>query len=198
MYQLWAGREANHLQPARFRVSGVPSHLDDAGGAGAIQAQVSEMAGVTNRGKLRLLEMVFRQEFDGGALPTNFYVALVTDAVAPTPDINTFSELTEIAAGNGYTTGGYSLTPGAVDFDVLTEDDAEDRGYIQVKDVVWLAVGGGMPSAGDGARYAVLLDDAGVVADREVLGYWDLDSSLAVSEGQVLTLADLELRLNES
>ncbi len=156
------------------------------------------MAGVTNRGKMRLLEMVFRQAFDGGALPTNFYVALVTDAVAPTADTDTFGELAEITAGNGYTSGGYSLTPGAVDFDVLTEDDINDQGYIQVKDVMWAAAGGGIPAAGDGARYAVLTDDAGVVANREVLSYWDLVSALSVGDGQTLTLADLELRLDES
>ena len=61
---------------------------------------------LTNRGKYNFLAWLFR----GVTPPTNFYVALVTSATAPTADTNTFSELTEIAAGNGYTTGGYSLT----------------------------------------------------------------------------------------
>ena len=145
----------------------------------------------TNKGKYRLLDWVFR----GTTMPTNFYVALVTSATAPTADTNTLSELTEIAAGNGYTTGGYSLTPGATDFDSITEDDTNDRGEVQIKDVVWTASGGSLPGSGSGARYAVLLDDNATVGSREVLAWWDLTSDRSVSDGQSLTLQDLEMRL---
>lgn len=152
------------------------------------------MAGWTNKGKFRGLEWALRN----GARPTNFYLALVTSAVAPGPDINTLSELTEIAAGNGYTTGGESLTPGATDFDVLTEDDTNDRALIQIKDVVWTATGGSIPASGGGARYAVLTDDNVTVGSREVLEYWDLVSDRTVSVGQTLTLQDCEIRINEA
>ena len=145
----------------------------------------------TNKGKYRLLDWVFR----GTTMPTNFYVALVTSATAPTADTNTLSELTEIAAGNGYTTGGYSLTPGATDFDSITEDDTNDRGEVQIKDVVWTASGGSLPGSGSGARYAVLLDDNATVGSREVLAWWDMTSDRSVSDGQSLTLQDLEMRL---
>ena len=121
----------------------------------------------------------------------------MTSASAPGPDTNTLSDLTEIAAGNGYTTGGYQLTPGSTDFDVHTEDDAEDRGLVQVKDVVWTASGGPIPASGNGARYAVLLDDNATIANREVLAYWDLTSDRSVSDGQTLTLQNCELRLDE-
>jgi len=150
--------------------------------------------GWTNRGKYSALSWLFR----GGTIPTNFYVALVTSAVAPTCDINTFGELTEIAAGNGYTTGGYQLTPNSTDFDVINEDDSNDLAKIQVKDVVWTASGGSIPDSGDGARYAVLLDDNETVGSRLVLAYWDLVSDRSVSDGQSLTLQDCELRLTES
>ena len=96
---------------------------------------------------MSILDAYFR---NNGA-PTNFYVALVTSAIAPTQDTNLMSDLTEIAAGNGYTDGGYSLTKNSTDFDVLNEDDANDRGDIQIKDVVWTASGGAIPSAGGGA-----------------------------------------------
>jgi hypothetical protein len=152
------------------------------------------MAGWTNRGKLSILDAYFR---NNGA-PTNFYVALVTSAVAPTADTNVLGDLTEIAAGNGYTSGGISLNRNATDFDTLTEDDANDRALIQIKDVVWTASGGTIPSGGDGARYAVLTDDNGTVANREVIGFWSLSSDRTVSDGQTLTLQDLELRANES
>jgi len=152
------------------------------------------MAGWTNVGKMSILEAYFR---NAGA-PTNFYVALVTSAVVPTQDTNTLGQLTEIAAGNGYTTGGYSLTKNATDFDVLTEDDTNDRGLIQVKDVVWAASGGSIPASGNGARYAVLTDDNVTVGSREVYAYWDLTSDRTVSSGQTLTLQDCELRINET
>jgi len=150
--------------------------------------------GWTNRGKFSALGWVFR----GETIPTNFYVGLVTSATAPTCDINTFGELTEIAAGNGYTTGGYQLTPNSTDFDVINEDDTNDLAKIQVKDVVWTASGGPIPDSGSGARYAVLTDDNATVGSRLVLAYWDLTSDRSVSDGQTLTLQDCEMRLTES
>ncbi len=152
------------------------------------------MAGWTNKLKAKVLDWVFR----GTALPTNFYVALVTSATAPTQDINTLGELTEIAAGNGYTTGGISLSKNTTDFDVNTEDDAADRGLVQIKDLVWTASGGPIPASGGGARYAVLTDDNGTIGSREVYGYWDLTSDRTVSNTQTLTLQDCELRINEA
>lgn len=152
------------------------------------------MAGWTNKGKWRLLGWAFR----GDTIPTNFYVAMVTSATAPGPDTNTLSELTQITAGNGYTTGGYQLTPGSTDFDVHTEDDATDKGILQLKDLIWSATGGPIPLSGNGARYAVLTDDNATIGDREVLAYWDLVSDRQVSSGQDLTLQNCELNLNES
>lgn len=152
------------------------------------------MAGWTNKGKFGALDARYR----GTAIPTNYYVALVTSAVAPVADINTLSELTEIASGNGYTSGGISLTPGATDFDVLTEDDTNDRGLVQVKDLVWTASSGPLPSSGNGARYAVLTDDNVTVGSREVYNYWDLTSDRSVTDTQSLTLQDCEIRINEA
>ena len=152
------------------------------------------MAGWTNKGKARILNGFFRNT----SVPTNFYIALVTSATAPTADTDTLSQLTEIAAGNGYSSGGYQLSRNSTDFDTLTEDDAADRGLIQVKDVVWTASGGAIPASGNGARYAVLTDDNATVGSREVLAFWDLVSDRSVSNGQTLTLQNCELRLNES
>ena len=152
------------------------------------------MAGWTNRGKYTIIGNVFRKN----AMPTNVYVALVTSAIAPTADINVLGDLTQIAVGNGYTTGGYQLAMNAVDFDVHTEDDTLDRGYLQIKDVVWTAAGGSIPSSGNGARYAVLTDDNVTVASRIVYCYWDLGSDKSVSVGNTITLQNLEIRANES
>lgn len=151
------------------------------------------MAGWTNRLKYNMLNWVFR----AAATPTNFYVPLFTSATAPGADTNTKSELTEIANGNGYTTGGISLAKNSTDFDVLTEDDTNDRGLIQIKDLVWTAAGGNLPASGGGARYACLTDDNVTQGSREVLAYWDLVSDRTISDTQTLTLQNCELRINE-
>jgi len=147
----------------------------------------------TNRGKFLMLDWVFHAQ----ALPTNLYVALVTAAVAPTVDTNTLGQLTEIAVGNGYTTGGYQLTPGATDFDVMTEDDTGDKALVQIKDIVWTASGGPIPDSGDDARYAILTDDNGTVGNRQVIAAWDLISGRSVSDGHPITLQDCELQTVE-
>jgi len=138
--------------------------------------------------------LMFDWVFHRQAMPTNFYVALVTEAVVPTVDINTLGELTEITAGNGYTTGGYQLTPDATDFDVMTEDDTGDKSTVQIKDLKWTAGGGPIPSAGDGARYAILTDDNGVVGSRQVIAAWDLVTDRSCTDTHSITLEDCELR----
>lgn len=152
------------------------------------------MAGWTNRGKYKLLGWIWRAQ----TVPTNFYLALWTSAAAPGADSNTMADGTQIAAGNGYTDGGYQLTPGATDYDVWTEDDTNDRALVQIKDVVWTASGGSLPASGNGARYAVHTDDNVTVASREVYHYFDLVSDRSVSVGQTLTLQDCEFRISES
>jgi len=151
------------------------------------------MAGVvTNRGKYRLLNVFFRD----GTEPTNLYVFLATSAGTPTADTNTKSELTEIAAGNGYTAGGISLGRNATDFDVLTEDDTNDRAFVQARDLVFTASGGPIPASGGGARWAGLTDDNATVGSRDVIAAWDLVEDRSVSSGQDLTLQNCEFRLN--
>ncbi len=151
------------------------------------------MAGWTNKGKANALA----QRFRGVALPTNFFIALVTSAVAPVADTNTFGELTQIATGNGYADGGISLTKNTTDFDVLTEDDGNDRALVQLKDIVWTAAAGPIPASGSGARWAVLTDDNATIASRFVEAFWDLVSDRTISDTQTLTLQDCELRLTE-
>lgn len=151
------------------------------------------MPGWTNKGKVRILNGFFRAT----NLPGHLYLALVTAATPPAADTNTLSQLTEIAAGNGYTAGGSELDLNATDFDMLTENDSDDRGELQIKDVVWTASGGSIPASGSGARYAVLTDDNATQGDREVLAWWDLTSDRSVSSGQTLTLQNCELRLTE-
>jgi len=151
------------------------------------------MAGTTNRAKYRIHAIVYRN----AAPPTNFYLALCTDAAAPDADTNTMAELTEIAAGNGYGAGGLLVNRNAVDFDSLVEDDVNDRSELQLRDFVWTAAGGQIPSGGAGARYAVLTDDNAMPANREIWHWWDFGGDYQVSDGRTLTFRDGEMRITE-
>jgi hypothetical protein len=147
-------------------------------------------SGCTNKGKFNILG----QKYRGVTIPTNYYVILFTSASTPDADTNIVSDHTEIAAGNGYATGGYQLTPNATDYDVLTEDDTNDWALIQIKDIVWTASGGPIPASGNGARWAGHTDDNVTIANREIEQWWDLVSDRQVSVGQSLTLQDCEIR----
>lgn len=149
------------------------------------------MPGFTNRG----FKILFDTYFRGATAPANFNLALVTSATAPNADTNLMSDLTEITAGNGYTAGGISVARNTTDFDSLVENDASDRVELQIKNEAWTASGGPIPSAGSGARYAVLTNATATVSLRDVLFWWDLVSDRFVSDTQALTLVDLELRL---
>lgn len=149
--------------------------------------------GWTNRGKY----LHQRWIYGAVALPAHFYVVLVTSANVPGPDTNTLSELTEITEGNGYTTGGYQLTPGATDF-TITEDDSGDLAYTVIKDVTWTASGGSIPPSGSAAHYAVFTTDESTVGNRQVVHYWNLGGNVSKDNGFAITLAALTMRSKDS
>lgn len=127
------------------------------------------------------------------AIPGSLYVALVTDA----PDYNTstFGELDEIAAGNGYTSGGQEVEPG--DIAVSKETTYTE---LELPVIQWIADGGTIPGSGDGALYAVLLTDEVTVSDRRVWGYGQLSGETIVSDGQALELGNpdkIRIRMQE-
>jgi hypothetical protein len=146
---------------------------------------------MTNRERFLLLGCRYR----GTTVPTNYYVALITDAVVPSVDINTFGELTEIASGQGYTANGQQLTPGATDFDVHTEDDTNDWALLQLRDITWTASGGNLPASGNGASYMVMMDDNATPANRQIASSWDLGGARTVSDTQDLLIQNAELRI---
>lgn len=145
------------------------------------------MAGFTNRGKKRLIDMVFRAQ----STPTNLYLALVTATTAPNADTNVLSDLEEIASGNGYSAGGISLSRNTTDFPNLSEDDTNNWATIDIKALTLTPSGGPVPASGGAARYAVLLDDNGTPANRDVLAYFDLGGSKSVGDGQPLYLGSV-------
>jgi hypothetical protein len=144
--------------------------------------------GWTNKGAFRALAVVFR----GATAPTNFYAALV--ATTPTADTNVMSDLTEMAAGNGYTSGGYQLSRNSTDFDVLTEDDANDKAFVQIKDIPWTASGGAIPASGSVPTYLVITDDNATVANREVWCFLPV-TVVSTPNGAILTVKDSQIEL---
>lgn len=159
----------------------------------------------TNRGMM-LQEKCF---WRGLALPTNFYVALLTAETVDDPndeeavtqffrDVKTMADVVEIPAGHGYTSGGYQLSRNSTDFPLATEDDDDDEAIVGLKDIVYTASGGYLPIGADSddtkkARYAAITTDEATVADRQILAVVDLGALRWVSDGQPITLHDIEL-----
>lgn len=141
------------------------------------------MAGWTNRGKMQALKHLF----DATALPANYYLYLVT--TVPTDDTNTLSDLTEASNCDGEET----ITD--ADFNVPTEDDANNWGTVTMTDQVFAASGGPMT-----CKAAVLTDANGTEGNRIVYCYWNLNSGndVTVSDGQTLTLSGLTIRFTET
>ena len=146
-------------------------------------------SGTTDRGKYQLL----KYSFDATTVPPTYYLALFTSATSPTKATNTMSQLTEIGAGNGYTSGGSSLTADT-DFTV-SEEDSTIGAKVVVSNVTWTASGGNIPASGDGARWAALMD--GNTSSANIIAYFDLSSDRTVSDTQTLTIQACEIDLNE-
>lgn len=155
------------------------------------------MAGVTNRGKLRELQYTYQAR----ALPAKLFVALVTNTTPPTASTAVFSQLEEIAAGNGYSQGGIELTPGVVDFPTAIEDPTNNLARALVRNIQIAAAGGAIPSSGPGISWAVITDNNPTIADREVLRYLDVRDGTTprtIADAQNITLTDLGLENRET
>jgi len=93
----------------------------------------------------------------------------------------------ELANGNGYVTGGNTLSGVAV-----TKDDTLDRGRAVWANTSWTAAGGTIgPSPG-----AIIIDDtvAAPVVDP-IVGYIDFGGEKTQSDGGVFTIASPEVRI---
>lgn len=147
-------------------------------------------SGTTDRGKKLLLDYAF----EASTVPTTYYLALATSAATPSKVSNLWSEMTEIATGNGYTSGGSALTA-ATNFTVTEVDGASVGAKVIADDVTWTASGGNIPASGSGARWALLLD--GNISTSNILSYFDLVSDRTVSDTQTLTIQAAEIDANE-
>jgi hypothetical protein len=93
----------------------------------------------------------------------------------------------ELANGNGYTTGGNALAGVAV-----TEDDTDDRTEVTWNNTAWTASGGSIgPSPG-----AIIFDnESAVAAEKYIVGYIDFGGDQTQADGGVCTISNVEVRI---
>jgi len=98
---------------------------------------------------------------------------------APTATNTIFSNITEIAAGNGYTAGGATVT-----VTTSTETSGTYSLIGSAANPTWTASGSVGPF-----RYVVLYDSTPTTPLKPLIGYWDYGSNLTLSTGNTFTVA---------
>jgi hypothetical protein len=104
-------------------------------------------------------------------------VKAILSNVAPVATNAVYTDITEIANGNGYTTGGVSLT--------LTSSSQVSGLYKYIATITsptWTSSGAGMATF----RYAVIYDNTS--ATKPLLGAWDYGSALSLAATQTFSL----------
>ena len=97
-------------------------------------------------------------------------VMLTLSAPLATNSVKT--DLTEIAAGNGYTAGGNTAT-------VTTSSQTSGTYKLVLADpATWTATGGAIANF----RYAVLYNDT--AANKDLIGFWDYGSTVTVNTSE--------------
>ena len=95
--------------------------------------------------------------------------------VAPVATNSVKADLTEIAAGNGYTAGGATVT-------VTTSADTTGTYTLAANQVQFTASGGSMATF----RYYVLYNDTST--SDSLIAWWDHGSTVTLTVGQVFTI----------
>lgn len=109
---------------------------------------------------------------------TSHVLKVALTNTAPTLSHATLSQISEIAAGNGYTAGGAT---------VGTLTGSQSTGTFKLvggTDPVFTASGGSMATF----RYAVLYNDTPTSPADPLIGYWDYGSSVTLATGESLTV----------
>lgn len=103
-----------------------------------------------------------------------FKVMLTNTAPVATNQIK--SDITEIAAGNGYTAGGTATT--------ITASIAAGVAKVTGTNVVFTAAGGSIGPF----RYAVLYNDTQTSPVKPLVGWWDYGSAITLAATETLTV----------
>ena len=100
---------------------------------------------------------------------------MLVNSPAPVATNSVKLDLTEIAAGNGYTAGG----------ETVSSNGARTTGTVTVDgdQIVWTAAGGSIGPF----RYAVLYDDTPIAPADPLVAWWDYGSSITLLAGETFT-----------
>jgi hypothetical protein len=103
-----------------------------------------------------------------------FKVMLCNTAPVATNSVK--ADLTEIAAGNGYSAGGTATT--------ITVTRSSGTAKVAGSDVVFTASGGSIAPF----RFAVLYDDTPISPADPLVAFWDYGSSVTLATGETFTV----------
>lgn len=140
----------------------------------------------TDYGINRMLDITFRSATGPTACSVRLLSTMTGSGVGNEDWLGISSN--EVANGNGYTTGGETVALSNVGFDVLSDDSANNRQYLQLADVSWTASGGSITAAGA----ALVMTDGGT---DKVWAIFDFSGSVTASDGGTLTMQNCELRV---
>jgi len=118
------------------------------------------------------VEAVAESKHDLGA--DTLKVMLSNTAPSATDNIKT--DISEIASGNGYTTGGNSAAV------VSSAQTSGIYKLVLADPTTWTASGGAMGTF----RYAVLYNTS--AANNELIGFWDYGSAVTLADGDSFTV----------
>lgn len=102
---------------------------------------------------------------------------VVLSNTAPSATNTILSNITQISAGNGYTTGGFTLSG-------VTCTETSGVTTVTASDLVITASGGSMAAF----RYAVLYNDTQTSPADPLICWWDQGSSITLANGESVTL----------
>ena len=97
--------------------------------------------------------------------------------VAPVATNAIFTDITEIAAGNGYTAGGTQGT-------LVSSSQTGGLYTLKLNNVVFTASGGSIATF----RYAVLYNSTQATPNKPLIGWYDYGTALTVTVGNTFTV----------
>lgn len=118
------------------------------------------------------VEAVAEKKHDLGADTLKVMLTLTAPVATNTVKAN----LTEIAAGNGYTAGGNTATQ------TTSAQTSGTYKLVLADPATWTASGGAIANF----RYAVLYNDT--ATNKELIGWWDYGSTVTVNTGETFTV----------
>lgn len=110
---------------------------------------------------------------------SNSFKIMLTN-IAPVATNQIKADITEIAAGNGYTAGGTATT--------ITESTTSGVAKVVGSNVVFTAAAGPIPPTGT-FQYAVLYNDTTSSPAKPLIAWWDYGTGITLANTETLTVA---------